>query len=101
VGILACKLCHETNEPIDPLAPMRRPALHHFLLVILAVVAFIYAAPTAGFIVTAAAVSLLLLRVLGARWTTSAVVSAGLSMGVYEVFGHLLRVPLPQGWLGW
>ncbi len=101
LGIIGRKLCQEVSEPIDLAAAPRRPAVHYFLLVILAAVGFVYAAPVAGFIVTAAAVLLILLRSFGTRWRTSGLVAAGMALGIYEVFGHLLRVPLPQGWLGW
>jgi tripartite-type tricarboxylate transporter receptor subunit TctC len=101
LGMVGRKLCEEIDDPIDMTAPIRRPALQFFLVVVLAVVAFIYAAPIAGFIVTTATVLLLLLRTMGTRWRSGALVAAAVSLGVYEVFGHLLRVPLPQGWLGW
>jgi tripartite-type tricarboxylate transporter receptor subunit TctC len=101
MGIIGRKLCQEVDEPIDLSTPVRRPTLHLFLLIVLAAVAFVYAAPVAGFIVTATAVLFILLRALGSRWKTSALIAAGTSLGTYEVFAHLLRVPLPQGWLGW
>ncbi len=101
LGIIGRKLCEEVNEPIDFSAARRRPAVHYFLLIVLATVAFIYAAPVAGFIVATAGVLFVLLCALGSRWRTSALIAAGMSLGVYEIFGHLLRVPLPQGWLGW
>jgi tripartite-type tricarboxylate transporter receptor subunit TctC len=101
LGIVGRKLCEEVNEPIDVAASTRRPTVPYFLLIVLAAVAFIYAVPIAGFIVTVAAVLCLLLRAFGTRWKASVLVAAGMSLGVYEVFAHLLRVPLPQGWLGW
>jgi hypothetical protein len=100
LGIVGHKLCQEVTEPID-FSARRRPAVHYFLLIVLAVAAFIYAAPVAGFIVTAAGLLFLLLAALGSRLRTSALVAVGISLGIYEVFGHLLRVPLPQGWLEW
>jgi hypothetical protein len=101
LGIVGRKLCEEVSEPIDFSAAARRPAMRYSLLIILAAVAFIYATPVAGFIVSATAIVFILLRALGSRWRTSALVAAGVSLGIYEVFGHLLRVPLSQGWLGW
>lgn len=69
--------------------------------VLLAIVAFMLAAPTVGFILAGAAVLAALWWVMGWRRAAVAPAAAVLACAVYQVFGVFLRVPLPRGWIGW
>jgi hypothetical protein len=95
------KLCQEVDEPIDPFAPGERPAVHRLMLVLLLVVGFIYAVPITGFVLTAAAMLLVLLWSFRASWKTNLAFSVALPAAIYHVFASYLNTPLPQGWLGW
>jgi putative tricarboxylic transport membrane protein len=55
------------------------------------------AADVLGFVVTAAIILFVTSKLLGARVLTSAVVAIVASVGIYELFSGLLRVPLPMG----
>jgi hypothetical protein len=99
--LLIGKLCQEVDEPIDPLAAGKRPALHAFAMVILATLGFIYAAPAAGFVLVAAAVLLLVARSLGARWLTSLMLAFTVPAVLYQLFAHHFGVKLPPGWFAW
>ena len=95
------KLCQEIDEPIDPLAPGRRPALHQVLLVILLAIVFIYALPVAGFVLVTAVTLFVLLWSFGVGWKTRVALASGLPALLYYVFAHYFEAPLPRGWLGW
>lgn len=101
LALFARKLCQEVDEPIDPFAPGERPAVHRFLLVVLVVVGFIYAAPVAGFVLTATAMLLLLLWSFGTNWKANFAVSLTLPAALYHLSASYLNAPLPHGWLGW
>lgn len=55
----------------------------------------------AGFVATAFVLLGLLLWRLGTSWPVAVAVSALVVPLTYQVFAVWLRVPLPQGWLGW
>ncbi|NQV22784.1 MAG: tripartite tricarboxylate transporter TctB family protein [Rhodopirellula sp.] len=65
--------------------------------VIAAVIFHMLAADVLGFIVTSAIILFVTTKLLGARILTSAVVAMVASVGIYELFSGLLRVPLPIG----
>jgi hypothetical protein len=50
-----------------------------------------------GFVVTSAIILFVTSKLLGARVLTSAIVAFVASVGIYELFSGLLRVPLPIG----
>jgi putative tricarboxylic transport membrane protein len=58
-------------------------------------------AETAGFVIATGGILLLLLLWLGTRPLKAALIVVLFVPAVYQVFAHLLRVPLPRGWLGW
>lgn len=65
---------------------------------VVAAVAFhMLAADVLGFVVTSAIILFVTTKLLGARILTSAVVAMVASVGIYQLFSGLLRVPLPIG----
>ena len=65
--------------------------------VVAAVVFHMLAADVLGFVITSAVILFATSKLLGARLLTSAVVAIVASVGIYELFSGLLRVPLPIG----
>ncbi|MFT5322307.1 MAG: tripartite-type tricarboxylate transporter receptor subunit TctC [Planctomycetaceae bacterium] len=65
--------------------------------VVAAVVFHMLVADVLGFVVTSAIILFVTSKLLGARVLTSAVVAVVASVGIYELFSGLLRVPLPIG----
>ena len=65
------------------------------------VVAYLVLAETAGFVLTAGVLLVLLLFRLGNRWFVSVAVGTAVVAVTYQLFAIALRVPLPRGWLGW
>ncbi len=94
-------LCTEVTEPDVQQNAAPRPNVLNFLLVAAAVAGYVMLAPQAGFLITAGGELFLLLWIFGARLRNSALIAVLFVPSVYFVFAHLLRVPLPQGWLGW
>lgn len=90
-----------TLDASDSAAEVRRASIANLAVVVGAITAFALFAEGAGFVLTAGAVMLIMLCWLGCRWWVSLLVTLLLVPGVYQVFVHVLRVPLPRGWLGW
>ncbi len=65
--------------------------------VVAAVVFHMFAADALGFVTTSAIILFLTSKLLGARVLTSAIVAIVASVGIYQLFSVLLRVPLPIG----
>jgi putative tricarboxylic transport membrane protein len=65
------------------------------------VVLYILAAETLGFVVTSAAILLVLFCRLRVKSTIAIPATALLATLVYQLFAVGLRVPLPMGLLGW
>lgn len=99
--LFARVLTIERSEPDIEQAAAPSPNLFRFLLVIAAVVGYAYAAETAGFLLTMSGILFLLLWLFGTRPRTSLLIALLFTPVVYQLFAHVLRVPLPQGWLGW
>jgi hypothetical protein len=72
----------------------------NFALILLAIVTYIVCAEPIGFVLTTAAILLMLLLRLGNRPVPSLAIAALFVPVVYLVFAYGLRVPLPRGWLG-
>jgi tripartite-type tricarboxylate transporter receptor subunit TctC len=81
----------KTGSSASPLALLLSGA------VVAAVIFHMLAADVLGFVVTAAIILFVTSKLLGARVLTSAVVGIVASVGIYELFSGLLRVPLPMG----
>ncbi len=73
----------------------------NFALVVGAVLIYVVCVETVGFVLLSFLLMVTLSYRLGVSWRTAILASAVFSVTVYQVFAHLLRVPLPRGWLGW
>ncbi|HET7875765.1 MAG TPA: tripartite tricarboxylate transporter TctB family protein [Methylomirabilota bacterium] len=69
------------------------------LLVFAAIIVFMLASPVFGFLLTTAVILLGLMWWLGTPLPRAAAVAIGLDLFVYVIFGKILRVPLPLGFL--
>ncbi len=89
------------REPLMAAADwMRSPAhLLNFLLLVLLLLFYIFAADAIGFIPTAfILLALLMTRLRGmAQLGSSLVIAAVASLSIQQFFGEILRVPLPWG----
>jgi len=72
-----------------------------FAEVVIWIALYVALAETLGFLVTAGALLFVYLLRLGTRIGVTAPVTALLVPATYQIFGVLLRVPLPRGILGW
>ncbi len=88
-----------TSEPWFVPPPWLRSPAHAgaFALVVLGVVAYIALADVVGFFIVGAVLLFLLMRVLGTRTATAAVVALLATVVIWYAFYKLLRVPLPWG----
>ena len=80
-------------EPVELDAPSRR----RVVISVVALVAFCLALPWVGYPAAAFAFVTVVLRYLGAGWTTALLTGALSSAGSYVLFAVLLDVPLPHG----
>jgi hypothetical protein len=72
-------------------------ARRRVLISVAALVAFCFGLPWVGYPVAAFAFVAVVLRYLGARWTTALITGVLGSAGSYGIFATLLDVPLPRG----
>jgi putative tricarboxylic transport membrane protein len=80
----------------EPFVAIRRP-----LLATVGLVAFVAILDPLGYLVATAALSAVLLTVLGVRWSwRSALTIVLVAAGSYLLFDRVLDVPLPEGVLG-
>lgn len=70
-------------------------------LVLAAVAAYLVFVERLGFVLTVGVLLVMLMWKFGVRLWVGAVIAVLLVPGLYHLFSHLLRVPLPQGLLGW
>jgi tripartite-type tricarboxylate transporter receptor subunit TctC len=87
--------------PADSPAPAPPGAALRFAEVVLWIVLYMALAETLGFVVTASALLLAHLLRLGTRAVVAVPLALLLVPAAYQLFGILLRVPLPRGLLGW
>jgi len=80
-------------EAIEVDAASRR----RVVISVAALVAFCFVLPWVGYPLAAFAFVAVVLRYLGARWTTALLTGALSSAGSYGLFAVLLDVPLPRG----
>lgn len=97
IGICGIVLVIKGGGAIEPNAPGV-----NFGVLIIAATLLIYAAvfTTLGFVLSTAAMSLVVARVFGATWVQAAISALVLSVGAYLLFDHGLDVVLPAGLLG-
>lgn len=70
-----------------------------FLLVMGVTLCYILFSDTAGFIASSVAVLLVLYAAFGVKWRVGIPVALGFTLAAQYLFVHLLRIPLPRGWL--
>jgi putative tricarboxylic transport membrane protein len=105
-GLAACGLLlvasgirHRRTQPLVVLDPWARSAkgIGSLALVVGGLVFYILVSETLGFIPTAfLLVAAIMVRLRG-RWLSSLVLSAAVTLVIYQVFANLLLVPLPLG----
>lgn len=97
IGLVARKEigCSESAEGVS-----RKGALR-VAEVLGAVVLYVVAAESVGFLFTAFPLTAALMWRLGVRWWMSVIVALVVVVVVYQVFAIMLRVPLPRGIFGW
>ena len=76
-----------------------RHGLRNVLVTIGAILFYIVAADTFGFMLTMAPILLLLFRLLAVNWLLSVVLAILVTLAVQYIFGSILYVPLPWGLL--
>ena len=81
------------TAPVELDGPSRR----RVVISVVALVAFCLVLPWVGYPAAAFAFVTVVLRYLGARWTTALLTGALSSAGSYVLFAVLLDVPLPHG----
>jgi hypothetical protein len=77
--------------------PLDAAGRRRVVISVAALVAFCLALPWVGYPAAAFAFVAVVLRYLGARWTTALVTGALSAAGSYGLFAVLLDVPLPRG----
>lgn len=90
----------ESSAKTDATEPTWRGRIS-FLLVLVTVVAYLLLAETVGFVLVSVVCLFVLSCWFGAGVGVSGLIAVVLSPAVYQFFSHILRVPLPRGWLGW
>ena len=105
--LLASIVSRRLRRPHVELDDSSRPGearaanITNLVVVVSAIAAFALFGQVIGFVLLAGATLLVMLWWLGVRWWVSLLIAALLGPGVYQVFVHVLRVPLPRGLLGW
>jgi tripartite-type tricarboxylate transporter receptor subunit TctC len=72
-----------------------------FAVILAAGLAYLLLAEVVGFIVISFAIVLTLSLWMGAGLRGALTLAVAFPVATYQLFAHGLRVPLPQGWLGW
>lgn len=62
---------------------------------------YLLLAEVIGFILTGTILLGIWIWRLSGRWIQGFAIGIAISIGMYQIFGVYLRVPLPQGWMGW
>jgi putative tricarboxylic transport membrane protein len=73
--------------------------LRNVVVTVAAILLYILAADTVGFILTMMPILLVMLRLLEVGWLTSVVLSIVVTLAIHYLFVNLLYVPLPWGLL--
>jgi tripartite-type tricarboxylate transporter receptor subunit TctC len=72
-----------------------------FAAILAAGLAYILLAETVGFILISFVIILAISYWMGASLRGALVLAGVFPLVIYQLFAHVLRVPLPAGWLGW
>jgi putative tricarboxylic transport membrane protein len=102
-GLLAQRwvLGRASKEEDSSLGPPPRRGIVNFAAVLAAMVFYLLAAETLGFVLTVGLLLLALLWLFGTRWWLGGLIAFILTPLIYQLFANVLRVPLPRGWFGW
>jgi tripartite-type tricarboxylate transporter receptor subunit TctC len=90
-----------TDDSSDGTVWPSRRGWSNLAVIVLCIIVYPLVAETAGFVIATGGILLVLLLWLGTRPLKAALIVVLFVPAVYQVFAHLLRVPLPRGWLGW
>lgn len=90
-----------TDDDAKEPQPERKADWLNAGVVVGAVLFYALAAETIGFVLAAVVVFLAPAIRFGAKARWAVPWAILLSAGLYQVFAHVLRAPLPRGWLGW
>ena len=72
-----------------------------FALILGSALIYVLLAETVGFVLLSSLILLGLSLWMGARFRWAIALAIVFPVAIYQLFAHGLRVPLPQGWLGW
>ena len=99
VAILFSKSTESTPEPSDASDDSYRK--FNYVVVLLAIAAYAWLADSIGYVIVMGVILYCLLLAMGSRAWISAIVTLCLVPATYQLFAHVLRVPLPRGVFGW
>ena len=88
----------ETPQGSEQRTSHNLPAM---FVVVLSILAYWLFAETVGFVLISSLILFALLVTMRAPWKWTLVITFVFPVLVYQLFAHGLRVPLPQGWIGW
>lgn len=97
IGICGLLLLIGGGGTVEPNAPGVNRGI---LLLAAALMVYALVFTTLGFVLSTAAMALVVARVFGATWRQAAISAAVLSVGAFLLFDRLLDVVLPTGLLG-
>ena len=100
IGLVWQRLANSETEAIQPVVPLDKRNYGVFALTLVLIGAYAALADQVGFLITSAVLLLPLLLAMKTRWWVALTATCLVVLGLYFVFGQLLRVPLPGGWLG-
>ncbi|MEC8554176.1 MAG: tripartite tricarboxylate transporter substrate-binding protein [Planctomycetota bacterium] len=100
LGLAWQRLAESKTEAKQPELRLIKPNYGVFALTLLLIAAYAGLADQVGFVIASGVLLLPLLLAMKTRWWVALAVTCVVAPGLYFVFGQLLRVPLPGGWLG-
>ena len=96
----SCRRHAKLDNSIRP-GGVREANITNLVMFVLAIAAFAQFGDVVGFVLLAGAMLLVMFWWLGCRWWVNLLTTVLLVPSVYQVFVHVLRVPLSRGMLGW
>ena len=97
---MPCRWVKRVRPRTLPLSDVPRREKITALLVVLAVVLYVVAADTLGFIPVVSILVIGLMLRTGVSRRSGIAVGIGVTLAIYVVFERILRVPLPSGMFG-
>ena len=91
------------SAPPPPELPARTNPRNYvgFALILTSALIYVLLAETVGFVLLSSLILFVLSLWMGARLRWALGLAILFPVTIYQLFAHGLRVPLPQGWLGW